>query len=93
MGCGASKPAAGAEGGPAKAAPAAIPKPDVSFEEASTVKTVDYRAEATRVFKLADVTADGKLDLDELANMTGFSKMARNLMGKADVDNSGQVGI
>lgn len=90
MGCGASTPAAAAEAEPAKAAPAA-PKPNVSFEEAS--KPVDYRAEATRVFKLADTTADGKLDLDELAEMTGFSKMARNLMGKADVDNSGQVAV
>jgi hypothetical protein len=39
------------------------------------------------------VTADDKLDLDELANMVGFSKMAKNLMGKADVDNSGQVAV
>jgi hypothetical protein len=31
-----------------------------------------YRAEAERVFKLCDVTSDGKLDLDELANMVGF---------------------
>lgn len=52
-----------------------------------------YRAEAERVFKLCDVTSDGKLDLDELANMVGFSKMAKNLMGKADVDNSGQVAV
>ena len=49
------------------------------------------QAEAARVFRLCDVTADGKLDLDELVNMTGFSKMARNLMGKADVDKSGQL--
>jgi len=68
-----------------------IPKPDASFEEAS--KPIDLKAEAERVFKLADVTADDKLDLDELANMVGFSKMAKNLMGKADVDNSGQVAV
>ena len=51
------------------------------------------QAEAARVFRLCDMTADGKLDLDELANMTGFSKMARNLMGKADVDKSGQLSL
>merc|ERR1719272_2641538 len=47
--------------------------------------------EAARVFKLADVSHDGKLDLDELGKMTGFSKLAKRLMGKADVDNSGQL--
>jgi hypothetical protein len=90
MGCGASTPAAEAENAPVKPAPV-IPKPDASFEEAS--KPIDLKAEAERVFKLADVTADDKLDLDELANMVGFSKMAKNLMGKADVDNSGQVAV
>ena len=34
---------------------------------------------------------DGKLDLDELGKMTGFSKLAKRLMGKADVDSSGQL--
>jgi len=49
------------------------------------------RDEAERAFKLCDVSSDGKLDLDELAKMTGFSKMAKNLLGKADVDSSGQL--
>jgi hypothetical protein len=46
---------------------------------------------ALTVCRLCDVSSDGKLDLDELAKMTGFSKMAKNLLGKADVDRSGQV--
>lgn len=88
MGCGASKPAAVAEDAPAKAAPAA-PKPNPNFEEPP--KPIDLKAEAERVFKLADVSSDGQLDLDELQNLTGFAKMARNLMVKADVDTSGKV--
>ena len=49
------------------------------------------KLEAERVFRLCDVSSDGKLDLDELAKMTGFAKMARNLLGKADADSSGQL--
>ena len=52
---------------------------------------VGLKAEAERVFKLADVTADGLLDIDELQNITGFTKMARNLMVKADLDTNGKV--
>ena len=82
--------------------------------------TLTLREETERVFKLADVsddgkpnpdpnpdpdsnpnpnpdpnpnqvTNDGKLDLDELGKMTGFAKLAKRLMGKADVDSSGQL--
>ena len=90
MGCGASTPAAGAEDAPAKAAPSA-PKPNPNFEEPP--KPIDLKAEAERVFKLADVTADGLLDIDELQNITGFAKMARNLMVKADFDTNGKVAL
>jgi len=45
------------------------------------------------VFKLADESSDGLLDIDELQNLTGFAKMARNLMGKADLDTSGKVAL
>jgi hypothetical protein len=37
------------------------------------------------------VSNDGQLDLDELGKMTGFAKLAKRLMGKADVDRSGQL--
>jgi len=90
MGCGASTPAAGAKDAPAKAAPA-TPKPNPNFEEPP--KPIDLKAEAERVFKLADVTADGLLDIDELQNITGFAKMARNLMVKADLDTNGKVAL
>ena len=49
------------------------------------------KAEAERVFKLADSSLDGKLDLDELAKMTGFAKMGKSLMGKADGDGDGRL--
>ena len=45
------------------------------------------------MFKLADESSDGLLDIDELQNITGFAKMARNLMGKADLDTSGKVAL
>jgi len=90
MGCGASTPAAVAEDAPVKHAPAA-PKPNPNFEEPP--KPIDLKAEAERVFKLADVTSDGLLDIDELQNLTGFAKMARNLMGKADLDTSGKLSL
>ena len=45
------------------------------------------------MFKLADVTADGLLDMEELQNITGFAQMARNLMVKADLDTDKKVAL
>merc|ERR1740136_410704 len=59
--------------------------------KATTPKSL--KAEAERVFKLADTSKDGKLDLNELAEITGFAKMGKSLMGKADSDGDGRLTI
>ena len=49
--------------------------------------------EAVRIFELADLNMDGRLDIDEITAMSGFSAMAERLLGCADVDLSGDVDL
>ena len=83
MGCGASTPAPASDAAPVKAEGVATLDP-----KAGEAKS--YKAEAERVFTLADTDNDGKLNLDELSKMTGFAKIAKNLLGKIG-DGTGLV--
>jgi len=47
--------------------------------------------EATRVFVLCDADKDGMLDVAELTALTGFKAMAERIVGKSDVDLSGNI--
>lgn len=44
----------------------------------------DVRAEAIRLFKIADSDADGFLDVDELTSLTAFKEMAERLIDKIE---------
>ena len=83
MGCGASTPAPASDAAPVQAGGVATLDP-----KAGEAKS--YKAEAERVFTLADTDNDGKLNLDELSKMTGFAKIAKNLLGKIG-DGTGLV--
>ena len=70
MGCMASSPER-------VAPPPPKPSPLIAAPtKATTPKSL--KAEAERVFKLADTSKDGKLDLNELAEITGFAKVCES---------------
>ena len=51
------------------------------------------KAEATRIFNLADHSKDGSLNLDELTALTGFEVMAERMLGSSGADLSGSVSL
>ena len=51
------------------------------------------KAEATRIFKLADVNNNGELDLDELAATLRSAKLVNEAMKNLDLDMNGTVSL
>eukprot|EP00414_Alexandrium_minutum_P005721 CAMPEP_0113822118 /NCGR_PEP_ID=MMETSP0328-20130328/2080_1 /TAXON_ID=39455 /ORGANISM="Alexandrium minutum" /LENGTH=110 /DNA_ID=CAMNT_0000790053 /DNA_START=59 /DNA_END=391 /DNA_ORIENTATION=- /assembly_acc=CAM_ASM_000350 len=51
------------------------------------------RSEAERIFALADKDSDGKLDMNELANLRNSRQFAEAMMGAVDKDMNGSISV
>lgn len=62
-----------------------------AIEEARAVRA--FKAEAARIFGLADVDASGELDLNELTAIRNSKEMAEFVLANVDMDASGTISL